>query len=219
MSPSFVTGCPRTGTTWLFDMIGQHPDVVQATAPELGTGEGFESGIFCSEWRYRDRVGLYNEDQAKEMFARLQERYPEKMLIEKTPWHVYRPKRLYNAYPEARVVLMWREPKAVVSSLLRKFDRMDLVHACNYWIQAQKQLPAWLAKDAMLVTYDELLADPRTKLQEVLDYLDLPRYEVDPGRATRELDCGRTDSWRENLTQEEIETVETYCEPLLRLAA
>ncbi len=120
--PIFLVGCPRSGTTLLFDLLQAHPEVV--ALPDEGhiywsaynhprrhqwRSDVLEAGdATAAEHRYLDTT-----------LARLGDGHP----LDKTPKNVLRVPYLRAHYPDARLVLVVREGRSTVASLLEGWRR------------------------------------------------------------------------------------------------
>jgi Sulfotransferase domain len=103
--PGFVgVGAPRSGTSWWFRVVTAHPDVC------------FVRGLHPKEvhyfWGLRDRPELSADEVAG--YHRYFPRSPEAQLVgEWTPDYMYSPalpRQLQQAAPEARVLVLLRDP-------------------------------------------------------------------------------------------------------------
>lgn len=124
----FVVGCPRSGTTWLRMLLGQHPEVVATRETHL-----FDNYVaeLQAAWdgAARRAIGLpaeITQDQFTTLctgFARgvmqcISEAHPDaKFLVEKTPAHVLHVPLILKLLPEAHFIHLIRDPRAVVASL------------------------------------------------------------------------------------------------------
>lgn len=109
--PVFIVGAPRSGTTWLLSMLEHHPQCLALTPESLGIKASHptkETGIFLR--------GLSGSDIA-DRYSRLpQDRVP----VEKTPGHLLQVGRIKRVFPEARIILLRRNAKDVIWSMVQK---------------------------------------------------------------------------------------------------
>jgi len=200
----FIAGCPRSGSTWLMEMLAAHPDVYHVTGDDFAhwiQGKpGKESGCFQAE------IG-YSTALVKMVFAQVERENPNKTLVEKTPWHVMYLARLFHIFPDAKVILMKRDPRAVVASMLRKFPFSHVGDCTRFWIQTEQNALPYLDK-CLVVQYEEMHADPAGTLQNVCDFTGLrPVPEIVNGSYDAELDIGTVDSWKKTLSPEQLDVV------------
>lgn len=206
---NFIVGCPRTGTTWMFELLGHHPDVKLVTGDNLGLGKpGMETGMFIPQLGFTD-------DQ---IHAAVDALGTDKMLLEKTPWHIYTRMRLYRAFPQAKVIFMHRGSLAVVASMMEKFAVAPVEGATNntpylstaVWLACERLRPIWKMSGVHEVEYDDLFYRPKETLAGVLDYLGLSKEPMDemlsrPCDAEKRI--GTPDSWRKALSQDDVDVV------------
>jgi hypothetical protein len=149
----FVVGCPRSGTTWLRMLLGQHPEVVATRETHL-----FDNYIaeLQAAWdsAARRAVGLpaeLTEDQftalcadlARGVMQYISEANPgAKVLVEKTPAHVLHVPLILKLLPEAHFIHLIRDPRAVVASLCaaghrggRSWASVDPVENARRWVR------------------------------------------------------------------------------------
>lgn len=127
----FVVGAPRSGTTWLQMLLLQHPDIVSVQ----------ETHVF-SEWisplvqrttadraagRFVGLGALFSEEQILDVGRTIYESIIERavgdtpaarIFVEKTPGHVFQSETIRRLYPEARFLIVERDPRAVVASII-----------------------------------------------------------------------------------------------------
>ena len=94
---------------------------------------------------------------------------------EKTPMHYKNVNRLLEWYPEARVIWMLRDPRAVVASLIKMdwADSRDYVNA-QLWRYSIHSFERHWSKDerVKLIQYEALVNDPKRVMQGVCRFLD-----------------------------------------------
>ena len=128
--PVFIVSSPRSGSTLLFETlarapgvhtIGSESHVLIETIPGLGLPEhGFASNRLDA----MDATPAAVEELRRRFFARLRDRdgrppasVPVRML-EKTPKNSLRVPFLAKAFPEARFVFLFRDPRQVLASMI-----------------------------------------------------------------------------------------------------
>lgn len=112
--PDFVIpGAPRSGTTFMHEYLAQHPQIFMSPikepnhfATDLDSGSYLDSVTFM-----RDR---------ERYLALYQDARPDQLTGEASTWHLYSKDAAANiraANPDTRVVIMLREPVAMLHSL------------------------------------------------------------------------------------------------------
>lgn len=201
-APVFVVGAPRTGTSLMERMLGAHPEL-----HALGEPPGFDRALHDlaqargarSEVEVR-RLALALDPQA------LARRYLSEVgedgrrrFIDKRPGNTLNVAAIRAALPDARVLLVDREPMDAGWALLKtpfagaypwSYDLDDL----GRWLAAHGRLAdRWAAEfpeTVLRVGYERLVARPEAELRRVLDFCGLPwselclRFHLSPAPAT-----------------------------------
>ncbi len=240
-APVFVMGCPRSGTTFVGEVLGAHPRVAYLNEPpEIMT---YTSRVFRGEASAADAAAFY-AGVYRTWLAR-RRLWGVRRFVEKCPRHVFVLDFLARAFPRARFVHVVRDGRAVVSSLVKtgwlaRGDGTAAGQAARYWVpdalrdrfeaanHAGRASLTWdlyvragLAGRALgparylELRYETLLAEPETRTAELLRFLGLRM-----GSAVREfLDRTRRDrdgAWRDELAPGDRVEVESTVGALLR---
>ena len=228
----FLVGARRSGTNWLERMLTTHPaiaampsetylfskgvatlsELVQHTNPaERTPGKTFvERGPFLAAVR----------SLLDEIFTENRARHGDgaRYLLERTPWHATSLPLIAAVYPEARVLHIVRDGRAVARSLLSMhWGPTTIEEAAGEWRDCAlggRTGSELFGRGYMEVRYEELLSDPPGGVRAIFDWLGLEcdervaeliaveadaRFNVDP--ASPEL---RADKWRDELTKSEL---------------
>ena len=120
---AFIIGSPRSGTTWLQNMLGSHDEI--AALPEAFI---FSHYVRSLELEF-ERVGMANSREAfergvslfvEEMYRVFLERKPTaRMVTDKTPEHALFAERIENYVPRAKFIHLLRDGRDSVASMLR----------------------------------------------------------------------------------------------------
>lgn len=195
---AFVTGCPRSGTTWLHRLIASHPLV--STGQESNLFD-FYIGPQLKTWR--DESKLFNGRGPNGLHCYLKEqeflgilrKYAVALLgnvrvkgkgifLEKTPSHVCFFKEINEIFPKAKIIIINRHPFDVISSLLRvgkswgpNWAPKNVLAASRMWkgytkcaISSEHYLP----KDNLYVTnFERLKRNGIEVIKELFEFLDL----------------------------------------------
>jgi len=162
----FIVGCPRSGTTLLRRMLDAHPLVAVPGESHFGAryvrkasrfgGEGEPGTLeallddFCASRAFQSsKVSqrLFREEarrQAGDPWAPLgiwleafAEREGASIVGEKTPSHALFVAELARAFPEARFILLRRDPRAVVASWAHvAWSKRSSIEAAGSWALA-----------------------------------------------------------------------------------
>jgi len=162
-------------TTWRFEALG----VERQRCREIAAGLG---GATCRN-AFLAMLAAYGEEEGKARVG------------EKSPSHVRYLARLFEWYPEARVLVMIRDPRAVLASRLRSpWVTRDItppsvrhgvvvrsrLHAAASnvagWARIYRDhVPPWLEDPRVrVVAYEALVADPEAEVRAVCEHLGEP---------------------------------------------
>jgi protein O-GlcNAc transferase len=156
MKKIFVCGCGHSGTTLIQAILLQHPKCV---------GIRDESDIFLHDSLSVAVQFLQNVDT-------LYENSEFEFYIEKTPRHVRKIPIIFNNVLNSQVVVCYRNPLDVVSSLtLRGIDLDAAIHRYNFdnlcWLDLLREFPI------VSIRYEDLVENPDSTLTEMCDAIGL----------------------------------------------
>jgi hypothetical protein len=179
--PVFVVGVPRSGTTWLQNMLLAHPALA---------GPEDETSVFVSLRALRDNarrpssesvtgwIDLPDLLHAMRAFAAalFSSWSPDKQIVEKTPLHAEHLPLIAELFPEASVISIHRDGRDVVRSLLEMEAATDSVDvAATRWAEITQRVRDTIGAlpHARDERYETLLAEPVPKVTELLEWLGL----------------------------------------------
>lgn len=214
----FIVGTGRSGTTLMNGLLSSHPRI--AVTPEThflkiasqwGSVEG-EPEDFSVFWKHYTetsrfidldidpkrclrRIDAGGDRSFRTIFSLLLEEFgrvnSKPRVAEKTPAHWRHVGRLLTWYPTSRVIVMRRDPRAVVASLIKcpwidvhppsirqgmffGTRSSQIAAYATIWAKAYGHvLPAWLDdKRVMLVSYESLVKDSEAMLKRICDFLE-----------------------------------------------
>jgi protein-tyrosine sulfotransferase len=189
----FIGGHPRSGTTLMRAMLDAHSSA--------RCGE--ETRIIPSVIQFRERAehpkekvrldqaGITDEilDRAMAAFVLetiAQHGHPPKVLCNKDPLLLNSATYIKKLFPKSKWIFMIRDGRAVVHSILKRgititgFPVEDPAQALRSWNNMVERLADMCAalKDGCLpVQYEQLVLHPRSTMERILAYLDLPWEE------------------------------------------
>lgn len=157
---------------------------------------------------------------------------------EKSPAHVFRLDEIRTCFPNARIVHMVRDPRAVVCSTIKafrngEFNDWNVYSAAKYWarcIEVHVRQVSANAKLYTMVRYEDFVTKPEATLKKTCSFLGIEFVEdmlsahkvasnyVRPGRSgkmpalhaltEKPLDSTRTHAWRSTLSAAQAKLVE-----------
>jgi hypothetical protein len=237
--PVFVVGMPRSGTTLLATILGRSPELAiphethffntfdRSRGSLASRLERYLSSPFVSQFGFSDDVieGIRGRCLKEHVVGA-----PLSLLTrhfaavtgkprwgEKTPGHIWFLKRVWTVFPEARVIHIVRDPRAVSHSLARMpFFHGNAVRCARLWSrafrihqEAQRRSRAYTA-----VRYEDLVLDSRGVVSKLADFVGIdfgphllevsgspiifdPAAEPWKAKAIHPIDSSRLHSWRE----------------------
>ncbi|HET9733594.1 MAG TPA: sulfotransferase [Acidimicrobiales bacterium] len=196
--PVFVVGAPRSGTTWIQNMLGSHPSI--CAPPEIGLFHTYLSPL-DSRWSHETaaqrrpnarRRGLPAVLARQEFVDLLRQvavgvyesarrcKPAASVLIDKEPTNTPHMQLIAEIFPEARFVHLLRDGRDVAASLVAAHEGWahdwapgNVADAARCW----KDHVGW-ARDGrrtglpfLEVRYEDLLASPVESLLALFDFL------------------------------------------------
>ena len=203
--PIFVIGCARSGTTWVLDAFGAHPDVATVNeswlfSPTVGLGPLLGKGHWDPDHpggpqglsRFVSREDFVAE--VRTFAARVLGKAlgdGQRFLVEKSPNHVWTADGIAEVFPEARFIHVVRDGRDVAVSLLAAGDSWapqwkessaaSVQQAASTWRRALERaaVVAPALDDRLLeVRYEDLHADPVSGYRRLFDFAEVP-YDED----------------------------------------
>jgi hypothetical protein len=157
---------------------------------------------------------------------------------EKSPAHIFRLPEIRACFPNARIIHIVRDPRAVVCSTIKafrggQFDDWNIYGTARYWVRCVKVHARQLSMPTdryTLIRYEDFVTQPRTTLNAVcsflgikfaeemltahrvaLDYIRPDRSGKMPGlhvMTQKPLDPGRADAWKKILSPAQSKLIE-----------
>lgn len=251
LPPFFIVGCGRSGTTLLKSMLSAHPALhlmpetffFRSILPRVAQHESapWES---IDTWWMADMgitprsIKPFVEKRLKEggspdcallaaVFDTHRCKNPGKAIGEKTPDHVNHLDYIRRCFPDARVIQIVRDPRAVLASFRKvKVGSNAVSDVVKEWLGAITVLERWRGTEGFLaIRYEDLVENPEEVLREVCQTLgvywsaDLLEYhrrsekgfapeQGHHANTLRPLFRGSLDSWRNELSDTDVALVE-----------
>jgi len=187
----FLVGAPRSGTTWLHQLLAVHPDVATAGESHVfceGFGtlftnhEDTDEYMNLSTWVSRPELLALTRRFVDELFLTVRDRArPDAThVLDKTPDHRPHAALLGEVYPDAAFVHIIRDGRDMASSAHSLWaswgdDYRHLSDAAAIWTSAITDIREHLGhRRYHEVRYEDLVAEPVPHLTAVLDHIGLP---------------------------------------------
>ena len=126
------------------------------------------------------KLGLYRALELFTLHLTLYRVERQKTIVgEKTPSHILHTEKILEAYPDAKIISLFRDPRAAAYSEIKAyFGSPSVVVTTRRWrayVQKHKQLENKLpASRYMMLRYCDLVAAPEAVLNRVCRFLEIP---------------------------------------------
>lgn len=101
--------------------------------------------------------------------------------IEKTPSNIYSAKEILELYPKAKIIAIFRDPRAVCASWLKKDKLKSLFGVCLSWNRAINQmvkLSKEIPDNFYVLKFEDLVSSPEPELKKLCVFLN-ENYETE----------------------------------------
>ena len=263
--PVFIGGCGRSGTTLLGAMLGAHSGCVCTPESQFkidilscipGVNEGKVSTVDVLDFLERNRrfwlwaLDVKSISAAMEgitvsyagliecivkMYAGKVGKSRSDIWIDHTPDNMQYSTTLLNYFPEAKMIHIIRDGRAVASSIMGlDWGRNAMVTAAHWWAE---NVGYGLASESSLgekrvlrIKYEDLVVQPVLTLKNICSFLDMeyqpsmavadgfkaPKYTAQQHTLVGTMpDEKRVDAWKNELTRRQIELFESLTGDLL----
>lgn len=184
LSPAFLVGFPRSGTTLLDTMLMGHSatkvmeelPIIEKIAGDIGDVSQISALTASDVAALRERYFAEAEKAVGSATGHL--------IIDKNPLSMIRLPLIHRLFPEARIILAMRHPcDVVLSCFMQNFKPteamssfLDFDNASRtydrifaYWEQCRGIFPS----DIHMLRYEDMIAEPEAELRPVLAFLGL----------------------------------------------
>ncbi len=199
ITPVFIFSLPRSGSTLLQRLLSLHKDIDTQAEPWLalpiffalkdhGVSSIYGHNVLAKAVNgYVDSLPDGRADYykcANKFLNDLYDRSSSKnaiYFIDKTPRYHLIVNELLLAFPDAKIIFLWRNPLAIASSMIKTWGKnewnlymfhVDLYSGINSLVDACVG-----HKNKLSIKYEDLVASPEIEMKRVMEYLEL---EYDP---------------------------------------
>ena len=213
VKPIFIFSLPRAGSTLLQRLLSLHESIDTQAEPWLALPVFFalkDAGVSSI---YGHRVsssainGYVNSlpggrdayyKSAANFLNDLYDRGSSEnalYFIDKTPRYHLIVEEIISAFPDAKIIFLWRNPLSIVSSMIKTWGRgkwglylfhVDLYSGIDSLVNACRH-----HKNNISVRYEDLINTPEDEIKRIMEYLDL---EYEPSLLDRFKDAKTIDS-------------------------
>ncbi len=194
----FLISQPRAGSTLLQVMLAGHPEIATTSEPWIALHPIFalkDEGIIAVYGEELARNALQdflsqsgvNTDFYKarlgefllSLYAQAASFQDKRYFLDKTPRYYHIIPELMELFPEARFIVLLRNPLDVLDSILKAWIRNDILELGTFredLLVAPRRLMASLKEHpsrCFMVRYEELVSDPEQVLKGVCGFLGL----------------------------------------------
>jgi len=226
-----ITGCPRTGTSALGALL-YHSEGVMITN-ELSTYHSNKDAIsdcLGAANHHRDRaleLKGWSTDNLIDYLSGDFEDHSIKLFGDKHPDYCHNtalPRYLSTTYPDFKYIFCYRDPCATVSSFLRRSDIEKDVEA-SWYARCPEEALDKIIKDTLnwatllypkvenkkIIVYEDYCGDVNRLIQELNKFLGITLTIHEPERIYLPVNV---DTWKSDLSPEDIEMIKTKFEPV-----
>jgi len=199
--PVFIIGVFRSGTSLLVSLLNQNPQIALMYECDVWN---FPSQLLARRFRHNwaARMEFFNQALSRhgltpshkydglekirtpgDLYRKFGEKKGATVIGEKSPFYCSRLEQLYQTYPQATFIFVWRDPVEVYRSVLkagqtsRFFGRPGMLGRMIFEKElAISQAKSIQARGARIfrVKYSDLVDQTEPVLREVCKYLDVP---------------------------------------------
>ncbi len=220
----FLAGLHRSGTTPLFQILRDHPDIsgFRDTGASKDEGQHLQSVIpsgkiyggpgrfgFSPEAHLTETSPLASLQDARKLFTQWSRHWDldRSYLLEKTPPSLIRTRFLQALFPQSHFIVLLRHPIAVSLATRKWAKGSSLEQLLEHWLHCHQifEEDKKSLQYLLVVRYEDLIQEPTAKLKEVYQFLGLE------ARTSSLLDPGGNDGYFEewgNIAQADPKLVE-----------
>ena len=194
----FIISQPKAGSTLLQRILAGNPDIQTSAEtwlmlhPSYGLRKNGIKTDYNANWaatgvtefleNYADGEETYREgirSFAATIYGRVLEKHGKRMFLDKTPRYTMIIDELYEIFPEAKFVLLIRNPLAILKSELHTYVGTDWQILSDFapdLLAAPERLVAardTLGDSALEVRYEDLISEPDDTVRGLCEFLGI----------------------------------------------
>jgi hypothetical protein len=198
MKPIFLLSLPRSGSTMVQRILGAHDEIATESEPWVlipqlyalrtsGIVADYNHGSLSSAVNdFVQRLPNQKADYYKASRAFADSLYQDvagekAYFLDKTPRYCFVAEEIKNIYPDAKYIVLWRNPLSVISSRFHSFGNKWRIY--NYKVDLYQGLSSLIkfceknSEEVILLNYENLVRDPKEEFSRVFKHLELEPNE------------------------------------------
>jgi hypothetical protein len=194
----FVCGLHRSGTSMLFELLREHPQISGFRDTGVPRDEGQHLQTVYPAARSHGRPGQFGfnpgahlteaspliGDAARRALFAQWARYwdtSRPYLLEKSPPNLIRTRFLQAMFPRSKFIVLTRHPVPVALST-RRWTQVPLYTLVHHWVTCHERWEADrpLVRDALQISYERLVAEPAEALAAIARFLGVAPFDAPP---------------------------------------
>lgn len=195
----FLISQPRSGSTLLQRILGNHPEIYTRSEPWIMLHSGFslkqdnmQASYNIDTWKHafndfitnlpKDGKGVYIKE-LRQMHLNLYEKYTteynKKFFLDKTPRYYQVIDELQEIFPHAKTILLIRNPLSVLSSILSTWVKDNYSKLYKYKEDLIDTIDIYTknilnpSSNILIIKYEDLLLNPHIQIEKICAYLEL----------------------------------------------
>src|SRR3989304_316293 len=195
----FIISQPRAGSTLLQLMLSGHPDIATTSEPWIALHpvfslmkEGIDT-VYNSKLARLALIDFLKQSGVDESFYKRQvtsfllslynrsiAHQKKKIFLDKTPRYYHIINELIEIFPNAKFIIIFRNPLAVLNSILTSWVKNDILRLSgnrdDLMIAPQKMIDfiKCYPDKSYHVKYEDLVMQPESVFKEICSYLGIP---------------------------------------------
>lgn len=162
-NPIFIVGCCHSGNSLMLVILGSHHSITPIQE---------ETAVFYkSHWEIKKAINNFERSCLQ---------VGENRFVEKTPNHIFKINRIFDYYPDGKIILMLRGGRDVVCSIktsnylaTMKPIKKDFTIAVDTWVNGNLEgYKYWDHPGVKVVKYEDLISRPQETLEGCVEFLE-----------------------------------------------